>query len=169
MQKTPLIALCLFAACSDDPVNYSEPVGIELKVKSGEVSALNALSPEKSITTESGNPYGAFVTEAENRLGHDPSNIVLDKVTTPLSEAARKAAEKLERVAKRALGGKEMLFAEPSVADVDLAVAIMRLVHNGDPVSDELTTFAKRVWERPSVWAFLGHARRDPRTPVDIV
>ncbi|HEY5926828.1 MAG TPA: hypothetical protein VIV11_34310 [Kofleriaceae bacterium] len=97
MQKTPLIALFLFAACSDDPVNYSEPVGIELKVKSGEVSALNALSPEKSITTESGNPYGAFVTEAENRLGHDPSNIVLDKVTVTLGAQSTNVAA-LEQV-----------------------------------------------------------------------
>ena len=83
MQKTPLIALCLFAACGDDPVNYSAPVGIELKAKSGDVTN-NAITEEKGITTESGNPYGAFVTEAKNRIGRDPSNIVLEKVTLTL-------------------------------------------------------------------------------------
>lgn len=84
MQKTPFIALCVLAGCSDDPVNYSAPVGIELKVKSGEVSAANALTPEKSITTESGNPYGAFVADAENALGRDPGNIVLEKLELTL-------------------------------------------------------------------------------------
>jgi hypothetical protein len=84
MQKTPLFALVLVAACGDDPVNYSAPVGIELKAKSGEVSANNSLTPEKSINTESGNPYGAFITEAKNKLGHDPSTIELDKVTMTL-------------------------------------------------------------------------------------
>ncbi|HEX5060190.1 MAG TPA: hypothetical protein VFV99_12560 [Kofleriaceae bacterium] len=83
MQKTPLIALVLFAACGDDPVNYSAPVGIELKAKSGDV-ANDAITEDKGITTESSNPYGAFVTEAKNRIGHDPSNIVLDTLTLTL-------------------------------------------------------------------------------------
>jgi len=83
MQKTPLIALVLFAACGGDPVNYSAPVGIELKAKSGEV-VNNATTPDKNINTESGNPYGAFVTEARNKLGHDPGSIELDKVTITL-------------------------------------------------------------------------------------
>jgi hypothetical protein len=83
MLKTPLIALVLFAACGDDPVNYSDDIGIELKTKSGD-AVDNAITEEKGITTESGNPYGAFVTEAKNRLGHDPSNIVLEKITITL-------------------------------------------------------------------------------------
>ena len=83
MQKTPLIALCLLAACGDDPVNYSAPVGIEVKTKSGDV-VNNAITTEKGINTESGNPYGAFVTEAGNKLGRDPGNIVLEKITITL-------------------------------------------------------------------------------------
>ena len=84
MTKTPLLAVLVLAACGDDPVNYSAPVGIELKVKSGEVTATNALTPDKSITTESGNPYGAFIAEAERTIGHDPSDIELEKVTITL-------------------------------------------------------------------------------------
>jgi hypothetical protein len=83
MQKTPLIALVLVAACGDDPVNYSDDIGIEIKSKSGD-AADSVITEEKSITTESGNPYGAFITEAKNRLGHDPSNIVLEKLTITL-------------------------------------------------------------------------------------
>lgn len=84
--KTPLLALVLLAACGDDPVNYSAPVGIELKAKSGDVTN-NAVNEEKGITTESGNPYGAFINEAKAKLGHDPSAIELDKVTLTLNVA----------------------------------------------------------------------------------
>lgn len=84
MTKTPLLALFVVAACGDDPVNYSAPVGIELKVKSGEVTASNALTPEKSITTESGNPYGKFISDAQAKLGKDPGRIELDEVTIQL-------------------------------------------------------------------------------------
>jgi hypothetical protein len=83
MVKTPLIALVLLAACSDDPVNYSDDIGIEIKTKSGDATD-QAITEEKGITTESSNPYGAFISEAKNRLGHDPSDIVLEKVTVTL-------------------------------------------------------------------------------------
>lgn len=97
MTKTPLLALVVVAACGDDPVNYSAPVGIELKVKSGEVTATNALTPDKGITTESGNPYGAFVSEAERKLGRDPSEIALAKVTILLGAGSTNVAN-LEQV-----------------------------------------------------------------------
>lgn len=84
MTKTPLLALVLLAACGDDPVSFSEPVGIELKAKSGEVTASNALTPDKSITTESGNPYGKFIDDAKAKLGKDPARIELDGVTLTL-------------------------------------------------------------------------------------
>jgi hypothetical protein len=78
-----LVALVLLAACGDDPVNYSAPVGINLKVKSGDVSN-NTISDEKGITTESSNPYGAFVAEARTRIGHDPGSIAVDGLTLTL-------------------------------------------------------------------------------------
>jgi hypothetical protein len=91
MTKTPLLALLVVAACGDDPVSFSEPVGIELKVKSGEVSA-NAITPEKGITTESGNPYGAFVSDAQAKLGGDPARIELEKVTIQLGAQSTNVA-----------------------------------------------------------------------------
>jgi hypothetical protein len=84
MTKLSLLAIALLAACGDDPVSYSAPVGIELKAKSGEVTANNALTPEKSITTESGNPYGKFIADAETKLGKPPGLIELEKVTIQL-------------------------------------------------------------------------------------
>src|SRR5688572_15549465 len=97
MTKTYLIAVFALAACGDDPVNYSAPVGIELKVKSGEVTSSNTLTPEKSITTESGNPYGGFVDEARKTLGRDPGNIVLEEVTMTLGAQSSNVAN-LEQV-----------------------------------------------------------------------
>jgi len=96
--KTPLLAVVLLAACGDDPVNYSAPVGIELKAKSGDVTN-NAVNEDKSITTESGNPYGAFITDARAKLGgHDPSEINIDKVTLTLNVAKSTNVATLDQV-----------------------------------------------------------------------
>jgi hypothetical protein len=77
------LALLALAACGDDPVSYSAPVGINLKAKSGDVLN-NAISNEKGITTESGNPYSAFVNDAHTELGKDPARIEIDKLTLTL-------------------------------------------------------------------------------------
>ena len=78
-----LPALLVAGACSS-PVNYSQPVGIELKTKSSDV-ANNAIADEKEITTESGNPYGGFVNAAKSALGNkDPTRIEVDSATLEL-------------------------------------------------------------------------------------
>lgn len=75
------VASVLMVGCGDDPVSFSQPVTITLKAKSGDVT--NAVvSDEKSITTESGNPYGSFVSDAQAALdGNDPSRIEIDSVS----------------------------------------------------------------------------------------
>jgi hypothetical protein len=73
------VSLVTLAACTDDPVTYSAPVGINLKAKSAD-TINNVVSDEKGINTESGNPYGAFVTDARRELGRDPSRIEAAKV-----------------------------------------------------------------------------------------
>ena len=79
-----LTPILLLAACGADPVNYSAPVGIELKAKSGD-SANLAISESKDITTESGNPYGAFTNDAMAKLGGKaPSRIELSDLTLTL-------------------------------------------------------------------------------------
>lgn len=75
------VAGLTLAACSDDPVRFSEPVGINLKAKSSDTTG-GVVTDEKGITTESGNPYGKFVTDARNALGgRDPGGIELDAAT----------------------------------------------------------------------------------------
>jgi len=84
MKLVAFVFACVaLAACGDDPVSYSSPVGINLKAKSGDVSN-NSISDDKGITTESGNPYGAFVNEAERKIGKSPTRIELDHLTLTL-------------------------------------------------------------------------------------
>ncbi|MGR3966050.1 glutathione transferase [Pseudomonas sp. 910_23] len=70
----------------------------------------------------------------------------------PLSPVAQAAARKLIGAAQVLLAGNpEHLFGEWSIADVDLAVMLNRLILNGDPVPAELVMYAQRQWQRPSV------------------
>jgi hypothetical protein len=69
------------AACGGDPISHSEPVGIELKAESGKVVG-GVVTDEKNINTESGNPFGAFVSNARDALGKaDPGSIEITEVT----------------------------------------------------------------------------------------
>jgi hypothetical protein len=78
-----LFLIALLAGCGDDPLSYSAPVAINLKAKSGEVSG-NAVSQQKGINTESGNPYGAFITDARRELGRDPARVEVDEAKLTL-------------------------------------------------------------------------------------
>src|SRR5687768_10416129 len=81
---TLIILLACVAACGDDEVSYSAPVGIKLSLASGDVDN-GQLLDEKNINTESGNPYGAYITAAREELGgHDPGDIRLDHLTLQL-------------------------------------------------------------------------------------
>jgi glutathione S-transferase len=80
-----------------------------------------------------------------------------------LSARAVEAAHKLFAVALQLLEGRdEYLFDEWSIADVDLAMMLQRLVTPGDPVPQRLVDYANHQWRRPSVqhWVNL------PRPPL---
>jgi hypothetical protein len=96
MKNPLLVGLLVLSGCSDDPVSFSMPVGINLKAKSSDVSN-SVISEEKQITTESGNPYGAFVSDAQAKLGADPGRIEIDQVTLTLGAQSVNVA-KLEDV-----------------------------------------------------------------------
>lgn len=73
----------------------------------------------------------------------------------PLSAAAQAAADKLIAAATQLVGDNENLFGDWSVADLDLAVTLNRLILNGDPVPEALKRYAARQWQRPSVQAWV--------------
>jgi glutathione S-transferase len=78
----------------------------------------------------------------------------------PLSPAARRAADKLIRVAEAlVVDGGETAFGQWTIADADLAMALQRLVANGDDVPPRLRAYAEAQWARPSVRAYVDHPR----------
>jgi len=88
------------------------------------------------------------------------SSLFIERADAPLGEMARSDAAKLIRVTQTLLApGRSTLFAEFSLADADLAFALMRLVKNGDAVPADVREYAENVWRRPSVaaWAELPH------------
>jgi len=87
------------------------------------------------------------------------SSIFFDRVSTPLGDAARRDAEKLVGIATTLLGGRAQLFTSWCIADLDLALALMRLVANGDSVPAPLRLHAEAQWGRPSVAAWVARTR----------
>ncbi|WPN21084.1 glutathione transferase [Pseudomonas marginalis] len=78
----------------------------------------------------------------------------------PLSAEAEAAAAKLISAAQALLANNPpYLFGEWSIADVDLAVMLNRLILNGDRVPAELVEYAQRQWQRPSVQAWVNQQR----------
>lgn len=78
----------------------------------------------------------------------------------PLSPTAQTAAGKLISAAQRLLASNpEYLCGEWSIADVDLAVMLNRLILNGDSVPAELVAYAHRQWQRPSVREWVNQPR----------
>ncbi len=79
----------LLVGCGkDDPVSHSAPVGINLKAKGDEVRN-SVIVADKNINTESGNPYGAFTSEAQRILGRAPGRIEIDKVELLLAGSSQ--------------------------------------------------------------------------------
>jgi glutathione S-transferase len=80
-------------------------------------------------------------------------------VSTPLSPTAQAAADKLFAAAEALLTpGSDYLCGTWSLADVDLALMLNRLVANGDPVPERLAAYVRRQWAHPAVqaWAAIG-------------
>lgn len=78
----------------------------------------------------------------------------------PLSAAAQEAAEKLFSAATALLPtDSENLCGQWSIADVDLALMLNRLVLHGDPVPERLAGYAHRQWQRPTVQKWVNQRR----------
>jgi glutathione S-transferase len=77
----------------------------------------------------------------------------------PLGADARAAVERLLRAADALVPEAGHLFGAFGIADADLAVMLMRLVANRDPVPAKVQAYAERVWARPSVQDWLARRR----------
>lgn len=86
------------------------------------------------------------------------SSVFLRPVTAPLGERARLDAEILTNTALALLPeGQTSLFSEWCIADVDLALALTRLIANSDPTPQRLVDYARAQWGRPSVRKYLAY------------
>jgi glutathione S-transferase len=92
-----------------------------------------------------------------------PTFVVFCNAKRPeLSERARRAADTLFSAALALLGGRtDNLFGAWSIADVDLAMMLQRLIVLGDPVPQRLIDYAAHQWRRPSVQQWI-HKKRPP-------
>jgi glutathione S-transferase len=76
----------------------------------------------------------------------------------PMSDAARAEAAELERIALAVLpDDRSAMFGTWCIADADLALALMRLVANQDPVDRRLVNYALAQFDRTSVRRFVAH------------
>ena len=79
-----------------------------------------------------------------------------------LSARAREAADALFSAALALLDRRtDNLFGDWSIADVDLAMMLQRLIVLGDPVPQRLIDYATSQWRRPSLQQWI-HRTRPP-------
>ena len=77
-----------------------------------------------------------------------------------LSAVAETAAGKLFAAAEALLpAGQDHLCGDWSIADVDLALMLNRLVMNGDAVPPRLADYARRQWQHPAVQRWVAFER----------
>jgi glutathione S-transferase len=90
-----------------------------------------------------------------------PTFVVFCGATRPaLSAEARQAVDKLFAAALSLLDGRsDNLFGDWSIADVDLAMMLQRLIVLGDPVPKPLVAYATRQWSRPTVQQWVRRSR----------
>jgi glutathione S-transferase len=76
----------------------------------------------------------------------------------PMSDKAREEAGELERLALAVLpDNRPSMFDTWCVADADLALALMRLIANEDPLDPRLVNYALGQFDRKSVRRFVAH------------
>lgn len=76
----------------------------------------------------------------------------------PMSDRAREEAAELERIALAMLpDDRPDMFSSWCIADTDLALALMRLIANQDPIDRRLVSYALAQFDRKSVHRFVSH------------
>jgi glutathione S-transferase len=75
----------------------------------------------------------------------------------PMSDKGKADAAELVRVATAVITSKQHMFDAWCIADADLALALMRLVANEDPVPELISQYALAQFQRPSIRKFLSY------------
>lgn len=86
------------------------------------------------------------------------SSVFQRPISKPLSDKARADAAELVRVTEQLVPAtRTTLFDTWSIADADLALALMRLVANSDTVPQRVADYALAQWGRASIRKFLAY------------
>jgi glutathione S-transferase len=94
------------------------------------------------------------------RAARPTSSFFLGEPVSPLPAEAKASAERLFAVAGRVLPpGASFVGGTFSPGDADLALTLQRLVANGDPCPERLAAYARTIFARPSIRAWLGKTR----------
>jgi glutathione S-transferase len=88
-----------------------------------------------------------------------PTSAVFGRPMTRLMpDKAKEEAAELERIALAVIPDERTtMFAEWCIADCDLALALMRLIANQDPLDRRLVNYALAQFDRKSVRRFVAH------------
>ena len=88
-----------------------------------------------------------------------PTSTVFGRPTVrPMSEKGKAEAAELVSVATAVVKpGKHTMFDEWCISDSDLALALMRMIANQDPLPNHLVEYAVAQWDRSSVKRFISH------------
>lgn len=88
------------------------------------------------------------------------SSVFFAPVSAPLSANALAARDKLVSICERLVPERgDPIFGYVTLPDFELTLALQRLIANGDPVPERLTRYAREIWQRPSVQAFVDQDR----------
>ena len=94
------------------------------------------------------------------RSERSTSSLFEGDAVRPLTAEGRASAEKLFGVAEKVLpAGASFIGGTFSPGDADLALMLQRLVANGDPCPDRLAAYARAVFGRPSIRAWLAKTK----------
>lgn len=97
------------------------------------------------------------------RADRPTTNVFGRPTVRGLSEKGKLDAEELLRVAGALIKpGMTRMFAEWSIADADLALALMRLIGSQDQVPEHLVQYALAQWDRRSVKRYIAHVPTQP-------
>ena len=93
-----------------------------------------------------------------------PTSSVFGRPTVrPMTEKGKEDAAELLRVATALVPPKAtQMFKDWSIADIDLSLALMRMIASQDHVPEHLIHYALAQWDRRSVKRYLAHV---PTTP----
>ncbi|MGE0872032.1 MAG: glutathione transferase [Kofleriaceae bacterium] len=149
-----------------DGVGISESLAItEYLAEQFAPPAYPALLPAHPIERARARQLMSFLRTSLMALREDrPTSSVFGRpVVKPLGAKGQADADELIRVAGRMLQpGQTTLFQSWSIADADLALMLMRLVANQDPVPKHLLDYTHATWDRKSVRQYISHL---PTTP----